>query len=196
MRSIFKDMEYALRNLFTKARTTPTDCFYITEPCGDYYLLAVMKSKYGVTYSITDMTKEGFGNVKFIKKALEFKDHCMERALRLWHNKIRELFCHEVTITTIKGTTIDGTLSEITDDGRSPITLHITKLVWSREADYNEDYNPYTNPRPPRQPVQATHQINSDFITNIEEVSNYEIWKNNEMSDMQKKSPCGKVMDA
>lgn len=198
MRNIHKDMEYALRNLFMKARTTPTDYFYVTEPCGDYYLLAIMKSKYGVTYSITDMTKEGFGNVKFIKKALEFKDHCMERALRLWHNKIRELFCHEVTITTIKGTTVDGMLSKIIDDGRNPATLCISKQIWYEEVKDNlpPHYDPYTNPRPPRQPVKATHQINSDFITNIEEVSNYETWKNNEMSDMQKKSPCGKVMDA
>ncbi len=198
MRNIHKDMEYALRNLFMKARTTPTDYFYVTEPCGDYYLLAIMKSKYGVTYSITDMTKDGLGNVKFIKKALEFKEYCMDKAFILWDNMLGTMFLHDVIVKTIKGETIDGRITEFKCDHSSPATLCITKYVWNNEVEDNIPlhYDPYINPRPPRKPAHIQEQINSNQITDIEEVSNYETWKNNKMPDMQKKSPNGKVMDS
>jgi len=191
-------MEYALRNLFMKARTTPTDYFYVTEPCGDYYLLAIMKSKYGVTYSITDMTKDGLGNVKFIKKALEFKEYCMDKAFILWDNMLGTMFLHDVIVKTIKGETIDGRITEFKCDHSSPATLCITKYVWNNEVEDNIPlhYDPYTNPRPPRKPAHIQEQINSNQITDIEEVSNYETWKNNKMPDMQKKSPNGRVMDS
>lgn len=165
MRNIPKDMEYTLGRLFEKARTSPSDLFYVTEPCGDLYLLAIMRSKYGITYSITDMTEEGLGNVRFFRKALEFKEYCMKKSTLHWRTYLFSLLSKDVIINTSKSI-IQGQI------------IHI-------EAEMLHILQPYT-----------IEFIKIKHIINIEEEPNYENRKNNEMPNMQKKSPCGEIMDS